>query len=86
MERQELLSQLNALLESYENHKAFADKAREQASSFSSSVIEKVIADHQIKASLVADDITPLLPQLSAEIAAVQAKATESSRRSRRAY
>ena len=72
MERQELLSQLNALLESYGNHKAFADKAREQASSFSSSVIEKVIADHQIKASLVADDITPLLPQLSAEIAAVQ--------------
>ena len=60
------------MLESYGNHKAFADKAREQASSFSSSVIEKVIADHQIKASLVADDITPLLPQLSAEIAAVQ--------------
>ena len=80
MERQELLSQLNALLESYGNHKAFADKAREQASSFSSSVIEKVIADHQIKASLVADDITPLLPQLSAEIAAVQeAKATAES-------
>ena len=72
MERQELLNRLNELLESYANHKAFADKAREQASSFSSSVIEKVIADHQIKASLVADDITPLLPQLSAEIASVE--------------
>ena len=47
MERQELLSQLNALLESYGNHKAFADKAREQASSFSSSVI-KFIAFTQI--------------------------------------
>lgn len=72
MERQELLSQFNALLESYGSHKAFADKAREQASSFSSSVIEKVIADHQIKASLVADDITPLLPLLSAEIAEIE--------------
>ena len=80
MERQELLNQLNALLENYENHKAFADKAREQASSFSSSVIEKVIADHQIKASLVADDITPLLPQLNAEIAEIEsAKATAES-------
>ena len=82
MERQELLNQLNELLESYGGHKAFADKAREQASSFSSSVIEKVIADHQIKASLVADDITPLLPLLSAEIAEIEsAKAnTENSK------
>ena len=71
MERQELLSTFNELLETYGKHKAYADKAREQAASFSSSVIEKVIADHQIKASLVADDITPLVPQLSAEIASI---------------
>lgn len=69
MERQELLDQFNSLLETYGKHKAYADKAREQAQSFSSGIIEKVIADHQIKASLVADDIQPLVPQIGAEIA-----------------
>jgi len=69
MERQELLSQFNELLGTYANHKAFAEKAKEQATSFSSAVIEKVIADHQIKASMVADQIAPLLPQLAAEVA-----------------
>ena len=73
MERQELLSTFSELLETYEKHKAYAEKARDQTSSFSSSVIEKVIADHQIKASLVADDISPLVPQLSAEIAELEA-------------
>jgi uncharacterized coiled-coil protein SlyX len=72
MERQELLNTFNELLETYGKHKSYADKAREQAASFSSSVIEKVIADHQIKASLVADDISPLVPQLSAAIAEIQ--------------
>jgi len=72
MEPQELLSTFNELLEIYGKHKAYADKARDQASSFSSSVIEKVIADHQIKASLVADDISPLVPQITAEIERIE--------------
>jgi len=67
------LSTFNELLETYGKHKAYADKAREQASSFSSSVIEKVIADHQIKASLVADDIAPLVPQITAELERIEA-------------
>jgi hypothetical protein len=73
MERQELLNQFNALIEAYSKHKAYGDKARAQAASFSSGVIEKVIADHQIKASLVADDIIPLVPLISDQVAEVEA-------------
>jgi len=71
MEREELLSQFDELIETYSKHKAYADKAREKAGNFSSSVIEKVIADHQIKASLVADDIQPLIPQLQDELTTI---------------
>jgi hypothetical protein len=67
MEREELLNRFNELLDTYEQHKAYGEKAREQASNFSSAVIEKVMADHQIKASLIADDITPLVTQVMAE-------------------
>jgi hypothetical protein len=73
MERQELLTQFNTLVETYGQHKAYGEKAREQADKFSSGIIEKVIADHQIKAALVADDILPLVPLLSAEIGKIEA-------------
>jgi uncharacterized coiled-coil protein SlyX len=71
MERTELLTQFNELLDTYGKHKSYSDKAREKATQFSSAVIEKVIADHQIKSSLVADDIQPLVPLLQAELAAI---------------
>ena len=71
MEREELLNRFNELLETYEQHKAYGDKAREQAANFSSAVIEKVMADHQIKASLIADDITPLVARVMAEVTAL---------------
>lgn len=71
MERTELLTQFNELLDTYGKHKSYADKAREKATQFSSAVIEKVIADHQIKSSLIADDIQPLVPLLQAELAAI---------------
>lgn len=71
MERTELLTQFNELLDTYGKHKSYADKAREKATQFSSAVIEKVIADHQIKSSLVADDIQPLVPLLQAELATI---------------
>jgi len=73
MERKELLNQFNELLDTYEQHKAYGDKAREQASNFSSAVIEKVMADHQIKASLIADDISPLVSQVNTELNALNA-------------
>ena len=77
MDRDELLNRFNELLETYGKHKAYADKAREQSESFSSAVIEKVIADHQIKASLIADDIQPLVPQIQAEASALTASIGE---------
>lgn len=71
MEREELVNRFNELLDTYEQHKAYGEKAREQASNFSSAVIEKVMADHQIKASLIADDITPLVAQVTNELHAL---------------
>lgn len=73
MNRDELLNRFNELLETYGKHKAYADKAREQSASFSSAVIEKVIADHQIKSSLIADDIQPLVPKLQSEVSELTA-------------
>ena len=71
MGHEELLNQIGGLLDTYTKHSAYADKARERAEQFSSAVIEKVIADHQIKAALIADDIQPLIPQLADELATI---------------
>jgi hypothetical protein len=68
MGHEELLNQVGTLLETYAKHSAYAEKARERAEQFSSAVIEKVIADHQIKAALVADDIEPLIPKVVEEL------------------
>jgi len=73
MGQEELLNQISALLETYASHSAYAEKARERAEQFSSAVIEKVIADHQIKAALVADDIQPLIPQVAEELSKINA-------------
>jgi hypothetical protein len=71
MGHEELLNQIGSLLETYAKHSAYADKARERAEQFSSAVIEKVIADHQIKAALVADDIQPLIPLVAEELSKI---------------
>ena len=77
MEREELLNRFNELLDTYEQHQAYGEKAREQAANFSSAVIEKVMADHQIKASLVADDIGPLVPEVAQHLDALNASIAE---------
>lgn len=69
MEREELVNRFNQNVDQYSKHKSYMDKAREQAEQFSSGVIEKVIADHQIKASMIADEILPMVPSLQAELA-----------------
>ena len=71
MGHEELLNQIGSLIETYAKHAAYAEKARERAEQFSSAVIEKVIADHQIKAALVADDIQPLIPLVADELAKI---------------
>ena len=64
MDKAELLGNLNGLVVKYEQHRKYIEKARAQAAKFSSGVIEKVILDHEIKSSDVADAVAPLLPGL----------------------
>jgi len=61
---EQVLVQFNDLLGQYGKHRAFIDKATEQAGKFKADVIQKVIADHQIKASLLEDEISVLATQL----------------------
>lgn len=65
MDKAELLSTLNGLVGKYEQHRQYIEKARAQAAKFSSGVVEKVILDHEIKSQDVADQVNPLLPQLT---------------------
>lgn len=66
MVKTELLDQLNALVEKYQQHRAFIERAREQERTgrFSAAVIAKVVSDHDAKASAVAAEVAPLLPEL----------------------
>jgi hypothetical protein len=75
MEKKELLDSLAALTARYEQHRHYIEKARAQAATgkFNVAVIEKVVLDHEIKASDVADQVRPLLPTLSEMKAALEA-------------
>lgn len=66
MEKALLLEKLNGLVTKYQQHRGYIEKARVQAASgkFNAQVIEKVLLDHEIKASVVAEEISPLLPSL----------------------
>ncbi len=73
MEKALLLERLNGLVTKYRQHRSYIEKAKVQAASgkFNPQVIEKVILDHEIKASDVADDVGPLLPNLQTLIDAL---------------
>ncbi len=73
MDKAELLGNLNGLVDKYEQHRKYIEKARAQAAKFSSGVIEKVILDHEIKSTDVAEGVAPLLPQLRARVAELDA-------------
>lgn len=66
MEKKELLETLSALTARYEQHRHYIEKAKAQAATgkFNTAVIEKVVLDHEIKASDVADQVGPLLPHV----------------------
>lgn len=68
MEKAELVSTLTALVDRYGQHQQYIDKARSQIGKFSAAVIEKVVLDHSVKASSVADEVAPLLPALQEHI------------------
>jgi hypothetical protein len=73
MQKALLLERLNGLVTRYQQHRGYIEKARIQAASgkFNPQVIEKVLLDHEIKASTVADDVGPLLPNLQTLIDAL---------------
>lgn len=73
MEKALLLEKLNGLVTKYQQHRGYIEKARAQAASgkFNAQVIEKVLLDHEIKASVVAEEISPLLPTLQTLIDAL---------------
>ena len=74
MDQKELLEALSGLTARFEQHRSYVDKARTQLASgkFNAAVVEKVIFDHETKASLVADEGAPLLPRLRALIAQLE--------------
>ena len=82
MEKAELVSKLTALIDRYAQHRQYIEKAKSQSGKFSQAVIEKVILDHEVKASSVADEVEPLLPPLRTHVAALRKdrSAIESSR------
>lgn len=65
---QDLLSNFNALVDSYAEHREYINRAQSQGSKFSKAIIEKVVLDHEVKASAVADQILPVVPELEAKV------------------
>lgn len=70
----ETLHKLNDLVEKYARHRGFIERARAQSTKFSSSVIEKVIFDHEAKATEVALEVLPLVPQIEGGIGELDAE------------
>jgi len=74
MEKQQLLDKLNNLIGKYQSHRQYIDKAKTQLGKFSGAVIEKVVLDHEIKSSGIADEVNPLLPELDKLISGLEAE------------
>jgi hypothetical protein len=75
MEKKVLLDTLTAHVARYEQHRHYIEKARAQAATgkFNTTVIERVVLDHEIKSSDVADQVQPLLPRLLELVSALEA-------------
>ena len=65
---EELLSSFNAHLEAYNEHREYIARAQAQAEKFSSGIIEKVVLDHEVKSSAVADEVLPLVPEIEGHL------------------
>lgn len=72
MQMEELHSTFSGLVGKYSQHREYIRRAQAQAHKFTSGVVQKVILDHEIHASKVADELLPLVPQLEAMIADLQ--------------
>ncbi len=74
MDQAALLKSLNGHIAKYEQHRQFIDKARGQLAKFPSGVVEKVILDHEVKSSSVAELVAPLLPEIRGLVATLEAE------------
>lgn len=74
---QDLLSNFNGLVDSYAEHREYIERAQAQASKFSKAIIEKVVLDHEVKSSAVADQILPVVPELEAKIDEIDAEVSQ---------
>ncbi len=84
MDMQELLTNFNALLENYAEHRNYIRRAKTQSDKFSPAVIEKVVLDHEIKSSGVADELLPLVPEIEAQLRQIDdEKASINNRKAR---
>jgi hypothetical protein len=71
MQNQALLDTFTELVDRYEQHQGYIQRAREQSSRFSAKIVDKVVRDHTAKASAVANDVSPHLKELRDAIALV---------------
>lgn len=69
----DLLTNFGGLLDEYAQHREYIEKAQAQVEKFSKAVIEKVVLDHEVKSSGVADSILPLIPEIESHIAQIDA-------------
>ncbi len=74
MDTAELLSSFNGHVDQYAQHREYVRRAKAMGGRFSSSVIEKVILDHEVRASGVADSILPLVPGIEGRISDIDAE------------
>ncbi len=74
MSTEEILQEFTGHLDRYEKHRSYIAKARQKADKFSPEVVEKVILDHEIKSSTIADDIIPLVPRLESAMTELEDK------------
>ncbi|MBL8615905.1 MAG: FHA domain-containing protein [Deltaproteobacteria bacterium] len=64
MQMEALHSTFSGLVGKYAQHREYIRRAQAQAHKFTSGVVQKVILDHEIQASKVADELLPLVPSL----------------------
>jgi hypothetical protein len=77
METEAILKEFNEHLEQYATHRGYIDRARTHAHKFKPEVVEKVILDHEIKSTEVAELILPLVPQFQEAMAELDAQRRE---------
>ena len=77
METEAILKEFNEHIEQYATHRGYIDRARSHAHKFKPEVVEKVILDHEIKSTEVAEQILPLVPQFQSAMAELDAQRAE---------